>query len=550
MKAKTFIIISLLATGLLLTAACDDFLDVAPDNRVDLSDVQNNAQMLTDLLINGYPDRLSVATAELMSDNADHKINPPTLTYHYLWNEEAYYWKNIENDQGNDDIGDVWTAHVDAIAAANVVLDAIAKAGYPEEVNAQRGEALMIRAYNHFMLVNLFGQHYNPATAATDLGVPYWETQITELDPKFVRLSVAEVYEKIDRDIEEGLPLIDESLYGATLKYHFNKRASYAFATRFNLYYGNYDKVIAYANTALGENLATVMKDKKAIGALPRDFAVYAQAYSKATNPANFLVMSPTSNMAQYYGNYSTCGLYKHSYLLAYTETVRSNGPWGNYYTSPPYTFNIHSSTFSSGTYCSQPKHTYGWTVTNVLTGAGVARAEYVAFSAEETLLCRAEAYIVKGEYDKATDDLAVWMRYHCNSARVKTVLTRDLINSYYSAIPYYDPFEPTVKKKLNPLNFTIREDGEMENFLACMLHFRRIETIHDGLRWFDVKRFGIEIYRRDVDNKGGSSTIVDSTTKIIDKLELNDYRRAMQIPYKILIAGMEPNPGYPEVKK
>lgn len=549
MKTKTFFITSLLATGLLLTAACDDFLDVAPDNRVDLSDVQNNAQMLTDLLISGYPRRVSVITAELMSDNADHKINPPTLTYHYYWNEEAYYWKNIENDQGNDDIGEVWTEHVDAIAAANVVLDAIEKAGYPEEVNAQRGEALMIRAYNHFMLVNLFGQHYNPTTSDTDLGVPYWEDQVTELDPKFVRLSVAEVYEKINLDIEEGLPLIDESLYGATLKYHFNKRASYAFATRFNLYYGKYDKVIEYANKALGENLATVMKDKKAIGELPRDFATYAQAYSKASNPANFLVMSPTTNIAQHYGNYSTGKLYQHGYLLCYFETVRSDGPWGAYSTSTPYTFNIHSSTYSGGNYCSQPKHTYGWEVTNVLTGSGVAHAEYVAFTAEETLLCRAEAYIVKGEYDKATSDLAVWMRYHCNPARVKTELTRNLINSYYSAIPYYDPFKPTVKKQLNPLNFTIREDGEMENFLACLLHFRRIETIHDGLRWFDVKRLGIEIYRRDVDVTGGSGKNADATVEVKDMLKLDDYRRAMQIPYKILIAGMEPNPGYPPVK-
>jgi hypothetical protein len=183
-----------------------------------------------------------------------------------------------------------------------------------------------------------------------------------------------------------------------------------------------------------------------------------------------------------------------------------------------------------------------------VLTGSGVAHAEYTAFTAEETLLCRAEAYIVKGEYDRATADLAVWMRYQCNPARVKTELTRDLINSYYSAIPYYDPFVPTVKKQLNPLNFTIREDGEMGNFLACLLHFRRIETIHDGLRWFDIKRFGIEIYRRDVDVTGGSGKDADATKEVKDKLVLDDYRRAMQIPYKILIAGMQPNPGYPPV--
>ncbi|XLL74012.1 RagB/SusD family nutrient uptake outer membrane protein, partial [Myroides odoratimimus] len=36
-----------------------------------------------------------------------------------------------------------------------------------------RAEALLARAYNHFMLVNLWAKHYNPATAESDLGIPY-----------------------------------------------------------------------------------------------------------------------------------------------------------------------------------------------------------------------------------------------------------------------------------------------------------------------------------------------------------------------------------------
>ncbi|KAA6304885.1 hypothetical protein EZS27_043465, partial [termite gut metagenome] len=29
------------------------------------------------------------------------------------------------------------------------------------------------RAFNHFMLVNIFSEHYNLATAGTQLGIPY-----------------------------------------------------------------------------------------------------------------------------------------------------------------------------------------------------------------------------------------------------------------------------------------------------------------------------------------------------------------------------------------
>ena len=39
-----------------------------------------------------------------------------------------------------------------------------------------------------------------------------------------------------DADLEEGLPLIDDNIY-LRVKYHFNKKAAYAFAARFYLYY-------------------------------------------------------------------------------------------------------------------------------------------------------------------------------------------------------------------------------------------------------------------------------------------------------------------------
>ena len=47
------------------------------------------------------------------------------------------------------------------------------------------------------------------------------------------RGTVAEVYQNIAADLEEGLPLIDDNIY-SRVKYHFNKKAAYAFAARFS----------------------------------------------------------------------------------------------------------------------------------------------------------------------------------------------------------------------------------------------------------------------------------------------------------------------------
>ncbi len=49
-------------------------------------------------------------------------------------------------------------------------------------------------------------------------------------------------------------------------KYHFNRKAAYAFAARFYLFYvqkdkSNYDKVIQYAGEVLGNTPAEVLRD-------------------------------------------------------------------------------------------------------------------------------------------------------------------------------------------------------------------------------------------------------------------------------------------------
>lgn len=52
---------------------------------------------------------------------------------------------------------------------------------------------------------------------------------------------------------------------------------------------------------------------------------------------------------------------------------------------------------------------------------------------------------------------------------------------------------ERNIKKEINPQGFTVSE-GQQENVIQCILHLRRIETMHEGLRWLDIKRYGIEI--------------------------------------------------------
>lgn len=168
---------------------------------------------------------------------------------------------------------------------------------------------------------------------------------------------------------------------------------------------------------------------------------------------------------------------------------------------------------------------------TDPVAGNGYARSVYPIFTADETLLTRAEAYIMQKDYTAALSDMNLYLSNTCT--RYKT-LTEANISSWAASVADYDPKNPTPKKPLNPA-FEI--DQTQEGMIHTLLLLRRYETLHYGLRWFDVKRFGIEIYRRTLTSNDLGIKSVDDT------LEVRDNRRAVQLPADVLAADMTPNP-------
>jgi tetratricopeptide (TPR) repeat protein len=68
-----------------------------------------------------------------------------------------------------------------------------------------KAEALVQRAYYHYILVNLHAKAYDPATASTDGGIAY----VTDIDVSKVKakLTVAEVYKRMLDDVNAALAL-------------------------------------------------------------------------------------------------------------------------------------------------------------------------------------------------------------------------------------------------------------------------------------------------------------------------------------------------------
>ena len=173
---------------------------------------------------------------------------------------------------------------------------------------------------------------------------------------------------------------------------------------------------------------------------------------------------------------------------------------------------------------------------TDVVSGTGYRRSIFPLLTTDECLLNRAEAYIMTNRFDEAASDLTLWMQ---NITRSTIALTPANITSFYNGVTYsYDtnPLVATIKKHLHPA-FTIGAEGStQEAMLQCVLGFRRIETLHWGLRWFDVKRYGIEFPRRVISLSGSPESKTDFLSR-------DDKRRAVQLPVTVIAAGVAANP-------
>jgi len=128
--------------------------------------------------------------------------------------------------------------------------------------------------------------------------------------------------------------------------------------------------------------------------------------------------------------------------------------------------------------------------------------------TAEEVLFNRAEAYTALKNYPAALADLNAWISKN--------------IRSYNSVI-----HDLTAKKIVDYYNMPTDMSGA---FLRAILDFKRVSFMHEGMRWFDIKRLKIPIVHT-----------TDEGQRII--LSANDNRRALQLPQEVSLSGMPLNP-------
>lgn len=486
---------SMLVLAVTLLGSCNDFLNEAPDNRVALNDLDKAAQLLT----NAYS-VASPAFTDWMTDNTAYTRGVTIRQVH----QRAFEWQDFVDDPNETDSPSFfWFQTYNAIAHANEVLAVLSSLPADTEALQQKkraveSEARLVRAYGHFMLVNLFGKHYDATTAGNDLGVPYVETPETVFIKTYKRNTVQEVYDKVEADMLKGIELVDDSFFANSGKYHFNKNAALAFATRFYLFKGNYDKVIEYANLLLGSDPASFVRDLTSdeFQAASSSVQAYPQLYSSPQQRSNLLLMRKISLVQRVdFAHGPTRDVY---------DDVFGSNPFGG-------TDERENPSFVKGQNGQFPaRYESLFERSSLNSNVGLPYHIGLMFRGEEVLLNRAEALAQKNRITEAIADIQTLAnkRY---SGNINTITITDLRNFYGVGTI------PTISNRAVVIEYVINE--------------RRREFITQGMRWYDIKRFEIPV----------EHVLVDGSTV---QLEDDDLRKVLQIPTSAVdVAGLKPNP-------
>ncbi|HBE41295.1 MAG TPA: RagB/SusD family nutrient uptake outer membrane protein [Bacteroidales bacterium] len=230
--------------------------------------------------------------------------------------ERGYGWfvswyQYIEHRNINSgDLEWVWSYYYDIVDNANIILANIDNASdaalNPARVQFIKANALTYRAFSFYQLVQLYALRYDIGGTNSHQGIPVY-TEPTQEGK--ARSTVAEVYTRINADLDEAISLFTASNYSRVNVSEINIRVAQGLKARVALTTGQYSTAETMAKTArTGHSLVPATK--------------YGYGWNKADNSewmwgAILITEQQTSyascfsHIDPYFGGYATLGNHK-----------------------------------------------------------------------------------------------------------------------------------------------------------------------------------------------------------------------------------------------
>lgn len=214
--------IALTGIALLSLSACQKFLDVKPKGLdiIQTTDqyngLLNNTNLFSYLNVRNQPGGVSLllGAAEMPVYMGDDVFSSagflnvvPTIAWQngFKWMADPYQ----PTDESNE-----WGAFYNQLYTYNMIVEGVmeSQGGTAERKREILAEAKACRAFNHFLVANLFGQPYNAASASTDLAVPIVQTaDVNARD--FKRATVQELYTFVINELTSAIPDLQAKPY-------------------------------------------------------------------------------------------------------------------------------------------------------------------------------------------------------------------------------------------------------------------------------------------------------------------------------------------------
>ncbi len=422
--------IKYLLLGLLPVFAfsCSDFLEQEPGSSVSVDEQFSTYEGFEEAL-NGayynlenlYSNEAFAVYADVMGGNISFSPSSTSSTLGEV--AVSSYVKKIYPFEDDADESDMETVYKELYSNINEVNQILAYLPTltdisEDSINQIKSESLCIRAFDHFVLVNIYAQNYTYTDDASHKGIIYNQS-VQEVGVDYpARETIATTYTYIIKDLETALDNFTSTnvLEGESYSY-FTTNACKALLAKVMLFAGDYEKAISYAGEViLNSGIQLMSKDE------------YVEEWSQTDVPVSEIIMelsASQNNEGDYVGTLSE--FYNYTSESDYEDYTASADLLSLYETDDVRGYNM----FIEATLSTQVSYQESLVDENYyFTRKFQDNPGVPLLRLSEMYLIRAEAYVRVDEPENALTDLNTLRE---NRGATTVVATDDLLEEIFT---------------------------------------------------------------------------------------------------------------------
>jgi len=258
---------SSVAFSLLLIAGCKkDFLDTAPTSSAAEADIFTTTTNASNVINGVYRYLYSRYDGQnqpgqggvmLNMDFMGEDLHQAISTWYTSAGSGTGGWVSHKNDASGW-VSYPFRLYYRCIGNANALIENIDAASGPDaDKNRLKAEALSMRAWSYFNLVQIYAKRYDAAGSNTQLGV---SMPLKSTDVKLPRSTVEAVYTQINKDLDEAITLF-ATASAAPNKSHLSLNAARAIKARVALTMHDYETAATYAKMVIDSGSYSLMSN-------------------------------------------------------------------------------------------------------------------------------------------------------------------------------------------------------------------------------------------------------------------------------------------------